>query len=265
MLVVPFTTRNGSNKHFAKTNTPPACCLQNCPGGPFFLGLAPARNAPTRIGSGQSTNCGSTNATTSRRQLANAFLTSVLPTNARMPPVRRLLAPLNTYFMSMLPTNARRPPVINGFSMRRLHIVNAFSTKRPLIALWPNALLSHDGWWPPKPSSYGFAAAASTSGLPARLRGNNNGRPLLHVCDMSRTAACTQRSRRSSIDRQPQREQRLWQTRPPSNIATRRPHGRKHWPMRPTSNDAKSQPNALWHWRSQYLPRDNVTLCPRHH
>ena len=38
MLVIPFATRNGSNKHFAKTNRPPACCLQNCPGGPILLG-----------------------------------------------------------------------------------------------------------------------------------------------------------------------------------------------------------------------------------
>jgi hypothetical protein len=73
MLFVPFATRNGSNKQFAKNNRPPACCFQNCPRGPFFLGLAPTRNAPTRIGSGWSTNCGSTSATASRQQPANAF------------------------------------------------------------------------------------------------------------------------------------------------------------------------------------------------
>jgi hypothetical protein len=112
--------------------------------------------------------------------------------------------PLNAYFTSVPPMNARRPPVVNGFSTRRLHVVNAFSTKRPLIALWPNALLLHDRWRPPKPSSYGFAAAASTSGLPARLCGNNNARLLLHVCNMSRTAACVQLLQRSSIDRQAQ-------------------------------------------------------------
>jgi hypothetical protein len=38
MLVAPFSTRNGSNKHFVNTNRPPACCLQNHPGGPILLG-----------------------------------------------------------------------------------------------------------------------------------------------------------------------------------------------------------------------------------
>jgi hypothetical protein len=73
MLVVPFATRNGSNKHFAKTNRPPACCLQNHPGGASFLGLMPVWNAPTRIGSGRLTNCGSTSATASRWRPANAI------------------------------------------------------------------------------------------------------------------------------------------------------------------------------------------------
>jgi hypothetical protein len=46
MLVVPFATRNGSNKHFAKTNRLPACCLQNFPGGPIVLGAcAPMERA----------------------------------------------------------------------------------------------------------------------------------------------------------------------------------------------------------------------------
>jgi hypothetical protein len=38
MLVVPFAMWNGSNEHFAKTNRPLACCLQNRPGGPILLG-----------------------------------------------------------------------------------------------------------------------------------------------------------------------------------------------------------------------------------
>jgi hypothetical protein len=172
------------------------------------LGLAPTRNASTRIGSGWSTNCRSTSATASRRQPANTILTRKPLVNAR----RQIVA--NGSLTSVPPTNARRPPVVNGFLTRRLHIVNAFSTKRPLVALWPDALLFHDGWRPPEPSSYGFATAASTSGLPTRLCGNNNARLLLHVCKMSRTAACARRSWRSSIDRQPQRKQRLWQTRP---------------------------------------------------
>ncbi len=152
MLVVPFATRNGSNEHFVKTNRLPACCLQNCPGGPFFLGLAPMWNAPMRIGSGRPTNCGSTSTTASRWQPANAFLTSVPH------------------------TNATRPPVVNGFSMRRLHIVNAFLMERLLIALRLNALLLHnDGCHrnhlpiallplPPRPACPPDVAATTTRG-----------------------------------------------------------------------------------------------------
>jgi hypothetical protein len=198
MLVIPFVTRNGSNKHFAKTNRPPACCLQNCPGGPSFLGLAPVRNAPTRIGSGQSTNCGSTSATASRRRPANAIMTRKLLAKNKRP----LTA--NASSMSLPPTNTRRLP------SRRLHAISAFSKRRLLVALWPNTLHLHNRWRQPKPSSCGFAAAASMSGLPTRLRGNSNARPLSHICDMSRTAACMQRLQRSSGNRQLQREQRLW-------------------------------------------------------
>jgi hypothetical protein len=135
----------------------------------------------------------------------------------------------NDSLASVPPSNARRPPVVNGFLTRRLHILNTFSMRRPLVALWPNVLLLHNGWQPPKPSPYGFAAAAFMSGLPTRLCGNSNARPLLFICDTSRTAAHVQSLRRSSVDRQLQHEQKLWPTRPPSNIATRRPH-RKHWP-----------------------------------
>ena len=191
------------------------------------MGLALAQNEPTRIGSGRSMNCGRTSAIASRRRPANTILTRKPLVNARRPIV------VNNSLSSVPPTNARRLPVVNGFSMRRLHVINAFLTKRPLVALWPNALLLHNGWRLPEPSSYGFAAAASTSGLPARPRGDNNARLHLHVCNISRTAACARRSQRSSVDRQPQHEQRLWQTRPPSNVASRRLHGRKRWPMRP--------------------------------
>ncbi len=154
MLGIPYATRNGSKEHFAKTNRPPACCLQNCPGGPFYIGLAPARNKPTGIGSEQLMTCGRMSAVASRRRPAIATST------------KKLLI------------NARRLPVVNGFSTRRL-----------LVTLWPNALLLHDRWRQPKLSSCGFAAAASTSGSPARLHGNSNARPLLHICNTSRTAA----------------------------------------------------------------------------
>ncbi len=179
--------------------------------------------------------------------------------NARRPIVA------NDSLTRVPPTNARKPPVVNGYLTRRLHVLNAFSMKRLLVTLWPHVLLLHDGWQPLKPSSYGFAAAASMSRLPTRFCGDKNARPLSHVCDTSRTALCARCLQRSSIDRQPQREQRLWQTRPPNNIATRRPHGRKHWPTRPTSDNAKSRPNALQHWRSHYPLWNKVALHSRHH
>ncbi len=188
MLVVPFTMRNDSNKHFAKANRPPACCLQNCLGGPFFLGLAPARNSPTRIGSGWSTNCGSTSATASRQQPANAFLTSVLPRNARRPPTRRLLEPLNSFLMNELPSKARR-----------LCVANASSTRRPLVA---NVLPTHDRCRQPESSSCGFAVDASTPGLLARLCSNSNMKPLSPACDTSRNATCTRQWRTNGNDRQ---------------------------------------------------------------
>jgi hypothetical protein len=202
MLVVPFATRNGSNEQFAKTNRPLACCLQNCPGGSFYMGLAPAQNMPTRLGSGQSMTCGRTSAIAARR----------------------------------LPT-------------RRLHIVSAFSRRRLLVALWPNALLLHERWGQPAPSSCGFAATASTSGSPARLCGDSNARPLLHICDTSRTAACARHSRRSSIDRQLQRKRSLWPTRLTSGA------GRTHWPR---SNAAKSRPNALRRRQRERWPWSNA-------
>jgi hypothetical protein len=67
------------------------------------------------------------------------------PTNARRPPTRRLLAPLNAFEM---PSNARR-----------LCIANASSTRRLLVA---NALPTHDRRRPPESSSCGFAVNAST-------------------------------------------------------------------------------------------------------
>jgi hypothetical protein len=241
-LVVPYT----------KTNRPRGYSrLLHWEGG-FLPEAVLARRPPTSTGNKLWTNCGRTSAITSRWWPTNAILTRKPLVNARRPIVA------NNSLTSVPLTNARRLPKINGFSMKRLHVVNAFLMKRPLIALWPNTLLLHDGWWPPKPSSYGFAATASTSGSPARLCSYNNARPLSHVCNMSRTAARARHSRRSSIDRQLQRKQRLWQMRPPSNVAMRWPHGRKHWLTRLTSDNAKSRPNALRRWRSQYPPRNNV-------
>jgi hypothetical protein len=110
MLVVPFVTKNGFNEPFAKTHRLLGYYLRTHPGGPFYIGLAPAQNKPTRIGSGQSMTCGTTSAITSKRQPANTIST-------RKPLV-----------------NARRLSVVNGFSTRRLHVVSAFSTRRLLVA-----------------------------------------------------------------------------------------------------------------------------------
>ncbi len=235
----------------AKTNRPQGYSRLLLWEGGFLPEATLARRLPTSTGNELWMNCGRMSAIASRRWHANAILMRKPLVNARRPIIA------NDSLTSVPPMNARRLPIVNGLSMRRLHVVNAFSTKRPLIALWPNALLLHDRWWPPEPSSYGFAAATSTSGLPARLCGHNNARLLLHVCDMR------WRSRRSSVDRQPQRKQRLWQMRPPSNIATRQLHGRKRWLTRPTSNNAESRPNALRRWQSQYPPWNNVALCLR--
>jgi hypothetical protein len=259
-LVVPFATKNGINKPFAKTNRPLGYCLRTHQGGPFYKGLALARTVPTGIGSGLLIPCGRTSTIASRQRPANAISTSKLLTKNR-----RLLT-ANASSMSVPPTNARRLPA------GRLHIVNAFLTRRPLVTLWPNALLLHARWQQPKPYSYGFAAAASTSNLPSRLHGDNNTKSLLHVCDTSRTAACLRCSRRSSIDRQLRREQRLWPIRltsgasrthwPMSNVATRPTSGayRMRWLM---SNIAMMRPHAMqrrWNW---HLPRSNVAESQR--
>ncbi len=110
---------------------------------------------------------------------------------------------------------------------------------------------------------------ASTSGLPARLRSNSNARPLLHVCNTSKTAACVRHLRRSSINRQLQCKQRLWPTRLMSSA------GRMHWLWSnvaeswsnglrqqhswrwPRSNVAESRRNALQHWWSHW-PQNNI-------
>jgi hypothetical protein len=174
------------------------------------LGLAPVRNVPTRIGSGRLTNCGSTSATTSRRQPANAFLMSVLPTNARWSPARRLLAQLNAYFTSVPPTNARRPPArrllapLKAFltyelssNARRLCVANASSMRRPLVA---NVLPTHDRRRQPESSYCGFAIASMLS-LLTRPHGNSNVRLLLPTCNTSRNAALPRCKQRISVSR----------------------------------------------------------------
>jgi hypothetical protein len=171
-------------------------CLLHWEGG-FLLEAVLARRPPTSTGNKLWMNCGRTSAIAFRRRPANAILMRKPLVNARRPIIA------NNSLMSVPPTNARRLPVVNGFLTRRLHVVNVFSMKRPLIALWPNALLLHDGWRPPEPSSYGFAAAASMSGLPARLRSNNNARPLAlahlqYEQDCCLRAALTEKQRRQA-------------------------------------------------------------------
>jgi hypothetical protein len=125
---------------------------------------------------------------------ANAYLTSVPPTNARRPPARRLLVPLKAFLTFELPSNARR-----------LCVANASSTRRPLVA---NELPTHNRQRQPKSSSCGFAVDASTPSLLARPPGDSNMRLLLPACNTSRNAALMRCKRRSSVSRRPPREQR---------------------------------------------------------
>ncbi len=125
---------------------------------------------------------------------ANAYLTSVPPTNARRMLARRLLAPFEAFLTYKLPSNARK-----------LCIANASSTRRPLVA---NALPTHDRQRQPESPSCGFALNASMPGLLARPRGNSNVRLLLPACNMSRNAALAHCKRRSSVSRRLLRKQR---------------------------------------------------------
>ncbi len=126
---------------------------------------------------------------------ANAYLTSVPPTNARRLPARRLLAPLKAFLIYKLPLNARR-----------LYVANASSTRRLLVA---NALPTHNRQGQPKSSSCGIAVNASTPGLLARPRSNSTVRLLLPACTTSRNAALVCCKRRSSVSRRLPCKQRL--------------------------------------------------------
>jgi hypothetical protein len=59
-LVDRFVSKDGFNEPSAKTNRLLDCCRRRNLGGPFFLGLALARNASTGIGRRPSTICGRT-------------------------------------------------------------------------------------------------------------------------------------------------------------------------------------------------------------
>ena len=105
-LVVHLVTKNDFNEPFAKTHRLLGYYLQTHPGGPFYMGLAPAQNTPTRIGSGQLATCGRMSALTSKRQPANAISTRKPLINARRPTIA------NDSLTSVPPTNARRPSVV---------------------------------------------------------------------------------------------------------------------------------------------------------
>jgi hypothetical protein len=164
---------------------------------------------------------------------ANAYLTSMPPTNARRPPARRLLVPIKAFLTYKLPLNARR-----------LCVTNTVSTRRPLVA---NALPTHDRRRQPESSFCGFAVNASMPGLLARPRGNSNVRLLLPACNMSRNAALARCKRKSSVSRRPPHEQRPKPTRLTSSTDRprrrlensadrRRPRGRKRWYKQLTNN-----------------------------
>jgi len=166
MLVDRFAMKNaGINEPFAKTNKLPDCCRRGHLEGPFFMGLALARTAPTWIGRRPSMICGQTSTRHSslsrplapaRKRLptANGSSTSTLFVQAsrRRPPARRPLAQLNVFFTSAPPSNDVRG---------RLHVVNASLTSSLLVA---DASLRHGRQRPPESSPCGSAADASLPG-----------------------------------------------------------------------------------------------------
>ncbi len=111
-----------------------------------------------------------------RLPAANGSSTSTpLVLASRRSPARRPLVQLNVFFMSAPPSNVR-----GG-----LHIANASLTMRLLVS---DAPLRHSRRRPPKSSSCGSAAEASSPGSLARPHGDCNMRPLLPACNMSKNA-----------------------------------------------------------------------------
>ncbi len=150
-LIGHFATIGSWIAPFANTNSPQGCCHHRHWGGHLFPSIRIAWRPPTSSGSVPRITCGRMSAPTNKQRLATAFLTSALLTTAR----RLLVA--NVSLTSVPPTNARRLPVVNNFSTRRPLVANALSS---------NEMPRHKGWQPLKPSSFGFATAASESDLP---------------------------------------------------------------------------------------------------
>ena len=116
-----------------------------------------------------------------------------LPHEQAMPASRRLLPFANTFAFA---SSARASPRDNSR---------------------PN-LLPNKNRRPPKPSSYGSAAAASLTGWITGLCDARNAMPLLHACAMSRTAAGMRQLPKSDVA-----------TKRPPNVLLRRLHGLMHW------------------------------------
>jgi hypothetical protein len=84
-LVDRFMSKDGFNEPSVKTNRLLDCCRRRNLGGPFFLGLALARNAPTGIGRRPSTICG-------RTSMRHSSLSRPLaPARRRMPAAKSSL------------------------------------------------------------------------------------------------------------------------------------------------------------------------------
>ena len=107
-LVNRFAMKNaGINEPFAKTNRLPDCCRRGHPEGPFFVGLALARNAPTGNGRQPSTIC----AGTSTRPLAPARkrLPAAIGSSMNTPLVLAASALLTLSAFRVSPSRSRAP------------------------------------------------------------------------------------------------------------------------------------------------------------
>jgi hypothetical protein len=167
-MVARLHTKNGFNEPCAKTNRLPDCCRCNM-GGPFFMGLALTRTAPTGIRRRLSTIYGRTStrhsslsrplALTRRRLLLALARRRLLLALARrrLPAAKSSSTSTKSSSTSTPLVPARR--LLLALAMRRLLL--ALARRRLHVA---NAPLKHARRLPPNSSSCGSAAVVSMPG-----------------------------------------------------------------------------------------------------
>jgi hypothetical protein len=194
--------------------------------------LPPGLNAPIRPGSGPSTTCGQTSATAKNsssrcKPLELARWLLLLAPAKRLPAANSSLTrkPLAFARRLLWLAHARRLLAANSSSMRKrsldrdtppASLPSALPRTTRLVYFLPNASLPsastrtdvrpnaasrNKNGRPTEPSSCGFAAATSTSGSPARLRGACNMRPTSHACGTRTNAVRVLHSPRTNVDR----------------------------------------------------------------